>query len=141
MAVGLGLSIGLILVEAWWSSRPIDALQDTFRGHRQEFASIAASALESYRKTCEYQFPTSPLYHSAHIEDRDNVCFDQIQAHSTIIREPTKIWIEFIEDDFYLPIVYIESDEPLDVYDTCSEGGVPVEKLEQNWYICKRDWN
>jgi hypothetical protein len=141
MGAGLVLSICLILGIGWLRLRPIIALENTFSEHRQEFTSIAAAASETYRKTCKYEFPESPLYKRAYIADEDGVCLDQLESPWSVWKEPTKIWIEFIIDDFYLPIVYIESDDPMDVYDTCSHGGIPTEKLEPNWYICKRDWN
>jgi len=49
--------------------------------------------------------------------------------------------VEFRTGDFYLPLVYIASNKPEWVYDTCANGGFPVEKLETCWYVCKRDWN
>jgi len=47
----------------------------------------------------------------------------------------------FIVDDYSLPLVYISTDNPDDVYDTCSQSGVSVERLEPKWYVCRRDWN
>ena len=48
---------------------------------------------------------------------------------------------EFVVGDFYLPLVHISTDNPDDVRDTCSQGGMVIERLEPCWYVCRRDWN
>lgn len=139
--VGMVINIVLCLGIGWWASRPYVALKEIWHLHRQEFVEIADHATKSWRDTCSYESPSSTFYKRIFISDADRICLDQKQTPAAVWKKPTKIWIEFIVDDFYLPIVYIESDDPMDVYDTCSQGGIPTDKLEPHWYICKRDWN
>jgi hypothetical protein len=48
---------------------------------------------------------------------------------------------EFTPAGFYLPLVYIGSDNPSDDDGACSFDGGVVKKLEPQWYVCQRDWN
>jgi len=45
--------------------------------------------------------------------------------------------MEFIVGDYSLPLVYISTDNPDDVDDTCSHGGRPVDRLGSNWYVLR----
>ncbi len=98
-----------------------------FHLHRSEFFELVDSATNEYQSSGEWELrlPESNLYEWA----------TMYQGYSNAIVA------EFIVGDFYLPLVYISTDNPDDVLDTCSRGGVPIERLESEWYVCKRDWN
>jgi len=99
----------------------------TFYLHRDAFIELAESAVKEFQSTGRvYRLPESPLYESADA---------RLDLYSDVLV------VEFIIDDFYLPLVYITTDNPEDVDDTCSKGGVPVDRLEPKWYVCSRDWN
>ena len=96
-----------------------------FWAHRDEFVRVVDLSIERFLDTRTYQFPSSPLYESATVYEAE---------HDALV-------VEFIVSDFYLPLVFISTDEPTDVYDTCSNGGAPIEKLALHWFVCSRDWN
>jgi len=99
-----------------------------FRVHRDQFIRAAEAGLRMVgeaNRYAEYSLPPAPFYESAHIG-----------------REPDgRAVIEFAISGSYLPLVYISTDEPTDADDTCSAGGVPVERIEPQWFVCRRDWN
>lgn len=96
-----------------------------FRKHRTEFLALADSVGDvEFEQSVE--LPSAPFY------DRGTAYY--WPPNETVV-------VEFIISDFYLPLVYIASDAPEDVYDTCSAGGSPVARLEPHWYVCRRDWN
>lgn len=98
-----------------------------FALYRDEFIALADSSISEFQDTkIELRLPESPLYESASVYSR---------------LSPKGVVVEFIVSDFYLPLVYISTDNPDDVSDTCSRGGIPVERLEPKWYVCRRDWN
>jgi len=99
----------------------------TFHLHRDEFIGIANSSISEFHNTkVELHLPESPLYESASV-------YCSFSSKGVVV--------EFIVSDFHLPLVYISTDNPDDVHDTCSKGGVPIERLEPKWYVCLRDWN
>lgn len=95
--------------------------------YRDEFIALADSSISEVRNTGRgFRLPESPLYESAAV-DRDFISKALI--------------MEFIVDDYYLPLVYISTDNPDDTRGACSEDGGPLERLEPKWYVCRRDWN
>jgi hypothetical protein len=113
-----------LLVSAILPSKPAFV----FRAHRDQFIQAAEAGLrmagESNRYE-EYSLPSAPFYESAHVD-----------------RAPDgPAVIEFTISSSYLLLVYISTDEPTDAYDTCSAGGIAVERIEPQWFVCRRDWN
>ncbi len=94
------------------------------RGELIELADLSISKVQNIGRG--FRLPESPLYESA-VVDRD------VTSKALVI--------EFIIGNSYLPLVYISTDNPDDVEDTCSRGGVPIDRLEPKWYVCLRDWN
>jgi hypothetical protein len=113
----LGFLLGLLL-----PTRPAVV----FHLSRDEFVRLAEEAAESRRSGRDMEIPQGPQYRSA-------------SAYSAPSSDA--MVIEFIVRDFYLPLVYVSTDRPQDVYDTCSAGGYPVKRLAPGWYVCRRDWN
>ncbi|WP_089729465.1 hypothetical protein [Candidatus Thiosymbion oneisti] len=99
-----------------------------FYHHRDEFIELADPFVNEHQNADRLgcHLPESPLYESA--------VAGRTWPSGALV-------IEFIVADYSLPLVYISTDNPDDVRDTCSEGGVPIERLEPNWYVCRRDWN
>jgi hypothetical protein len=99
-----------------------------FRVHRDQFIQAAEAGLRMVGETnryAEYSLPSAPFYESAHVD-----------------RAPDgPAVIEFSISNSYLLLVYISTDEPTDASDTCSAGGIPVERIEKQWFVCRRDWN
>ncbi|RME48043.1 MAG: hypothetical protein D6791_04340 [Chloroflexi bacterium] len=114
-----------------------------FRRHRQEFMDLTELAVSTYRETRDFQFPQSDLYAYAIIYSCDNLEGDGCHAVMTpdYSHPPEKVIIEYIIDDFYLPLVYVRSDNAVEVYNTCSAGGQVVKRIETHWYVCRRDFN
>jgi hypothetical protein len=113
-----------LLVSASLPSKPAFV----FRVHRDQFIQAAEAGLRMGGETnqyAEYSLPPAPFYESAHVD-----------------REPDgPAVIKFTISDSYLLLVYISTDQPTDAYDTCSAGGVPVSRIEPQWFVCRRDWN
>lgn len=66
------------------------------------------------------------------------------QNRDTLIKQTkshTRNHREFTPIDHYWSIVFVRNDRPEEIHDTCSGGGHVMSKLEENWYICSRDWN
>jgi hypothetical protein len=99
-----------------------------FRVHRDQFIQAAEAGLRTAGETnrhAEYSLPPAPFYESAHVDwEPDGPAV-----------------IKFTISDSLLLLVYISTDEPTDAYDTCSAGGIPVERIEPRWFVCRRDWN
>jgi hypothetical protein len=93
--------------------------------HREEFVRLAEWAVARHGESLSFSLPSRPFY-------KDAILYRDFSG---------AIVVEFITGNFYLPLVYISTDNPDDVYDTCSAGGGPVERLEPHWYVCQRDWN
>lgn len=50
--------------------------------------------------------------------------------------------LEFvIDDDFYLPLVFVVDDRPERLHDSCAHGGAVVQRIAPRWYVCQRDPN
>jgi hypothetical protein len=113
-----------------------------FSLHRSEFKEIAKNAISLFQEKRDYSIPTNKLYEDAYIYDvnRSKQNNKGVNCYNCTDLQKTMV-IEYIINNFNLPLVYIASDDPNDVYDTCSKGGYPIERLEQNWYVCSRDWN
>ncbi len=96
--------------------------------HRDEFIALADSSASELQDTDKkgFRLPESPLYELAG-------AYRDFYSNELVI--------EFIIDDYFLPLVYISTDNPNDVHNTCSRGGVLVERLEPKWYVCRRDRN
>jgi hypothetical protein len=103
-------------------SRPAVA----FYLHQDEFVDMAQEAQADYSNDGGFEFPAGSLY-------RDAIVYTDFISGATVI--------EFMIGDFYLPLVYVSTGRAEDVYDTCSAGGLPIEELAPNWYVCRRDWN
>ncbi|WP_133510236.1 hypothetical protein [Candidatus Thiosymbion oneisti] len=99
-----------------------------FYHHRDEFIELADPFVNEHQNADRLgcHLPESPLYESA--------VAGRTWPSGALV-------IEFIVADYSLPLVYISTDNPDDVRDTCSEGGVLIERLEPKWYVCLRDWN
>jgi hypothetical protein len=95
---------------------------------RDHFIQVAEKGLDVAGEAtghAEHSLPSTPFYRSSHV----------------IPQPDGSAVIEFIISDFYLPLVYVSTDQPADAYDTCSAGGVVVQKVTSRWFVCRRDWN
>jgi len=118
----------VILIAAYLLGGAIPSRPATiFHRHRSEFVALVGSSTSDFQRgdERELRLPESRLYEWA----------SMYEGYSSAVVA------EFIVGDFYLPLVYISTDNPDDVRDTCSQGGVPIERLEPGWYVCRRDWN
>jgi hypothetical protein len=106
----------------------VQQAEDTFIAHRSEFEQLAETALIDLEQSDEssLKLPDRPFYDSAWVSASLN---------------SDAIDVEFVIEEFYLPLVYISTDNPQDVHDTCTNGGKALKQLAPHWYICKRDWN
>jgi hypothetical protein len=96
-----------------------------FLRHRAEFIQFAASATLAANEKREIILPATTFFRGAGgYQDSDG----------TII-------LDCNIDDFYLPLIYVSSDNSMQVHDACAKGGLLVEKLQTNWYVCQRDRN
>lgn len=100
-----------------------------YQQHKDEFHSVVKKGIERFSNSNSHGIKLSRVQSYS-----GNMYSDNHHNGDTI-------FAEFVINDFYLPLVYIQSDNPEDVYDTCSAGGSPIEKLDENWYVCSRDWN
>jgi len=97
----------------------------TFYLHRSEFVELATSSISEFQNTkIELPLPESSLYEDASI-------YREFPSEALVV--------EFIVDDYYLPLVYISTDDPADTHGACFGDGGPLERLEPNWYVCLRD--
>jgi hypothetical protein len=99
-----------------------------FRVHRDQFIQAAEAGLRmagESNRYAEYSLPSAPFYESAHV--------DRAPAGAAVIK--------FTISDSYLLLVYISTDQSTDAYDTCSAGGIVVERIEPRWFVCRQDWN
>jgi hypothetical protein len=106
----------------------VQQAEDTFIAHRSEFEQLAETALIDLEQSDEssLKLPDRSFYDSAWVSASLN---------------SDAIDVEFVIEEFYLPLVYISTDNPQDVHDTCTNGGKALKQLAPHWYICKRDWN
>jgi hypothetical protein len=106
----------------------VQLVEDTFVTHRSDLETLATSAADELEQSDEsyMRLPDRPYY-------------DRASVSEALKKDVTNV--EFIIEEFYLPLVYISTDNPEDVHDTCTNGGRAVKQLAPHWYICKRDWN
>jgi hypothetical protein len=103
-------------------------VEQTFDTHRSELVELATTAVAELERSgaSDQRLPEAPFYDRAWVATSLN--------HRALI-------VDFVIEEFYLPLVYISTDEPQDAHDACTNGGRVVKQLEPHWYICKRDWN
>lgn len=124
-----GLSIVLTgCVRSIATPEAIQQVEATFVTHRPELEELATSAIAALVQSGESSrpLPDRPYYDS---------------AWASVALGSDAIDVEFVIEEFYLPLVYVNTDAPQDVHDTCASGGQVVKQLAPHWYICRRDWN
>jgi len=96
--------------------------------HRAELDELATTAIAELERSGEsaLKLPDQPFY-------------DRASVAETFASEA--IAVDFVVEEFYLPLVYVDTDEPQDIHDTCANGGRVVKPLAPHWYICQRDGN
>ncbi|MEM3459976.1 MAG: hypothetical protein QXO24_01995 [Candidatus Micrarchaeaceae archaeon] len=145
-SIGIWLPLFIVVIGfvVGWDLPPIPSKPEVvFRCNREEFIRLAESAVATYRTSRKFEPPKSDLYRNVFVTDYDGFIDDGDLARRRVDYSvpPQRIVVEFIIDDFYLPLVFIVDDNPDNVYDTCSRGGVIVSRIEPRWYVCARDWN
>ncbi len=128
-SLGLGVAIALTgCLRPIATREAVQLVEDTFVTHRSELEELAATALVDLEQSGEssLRLPDRPFYESAWVGESFN---------------SEAINVELVIEEFYLPLVYISTEDPQDVHDTCTNGGRAVKQLAPHWYICKRDWN
>ena len=126
---GLGLAIAAAgCLSQIATPEVIAQAEETFATHRDEFNELATTAITDLQQSSgsQLRLPDRPFYETA-------------WAAKTLNGDA--IVIDFVIEEFYVPLVYVSTDDPQDVHDTCSNGGQVVKQLEPHWYICQRDWN
>jgi hypothetical protein len=131
------IMIGMFYIPSMLPSKPAAV----FYKHRQQFVEITQNATDAFRKNHYYLFQNSELFEDAHISYIDDFIGLEDSPHEDPVSKSAPVVIEYITEDFYLPLVYISSDNPEDVHDTCSDGGIVMQRIEKDWYVCQRDWN
>ncbi len=106
----------------------VQQVEDTFSAHRSELTQLATTAVTDLERSNEG---------SAKLPDRPFYDF----AWASESFEGEAMQVDFVIEEFYLPLVYVSTDNPEDVHDTCTNGGSVIKQIEPHWYICKRDWN
>ena len=127
--VGLGVAIALTgCLRPIATREAVQRVEDTFVTHQSELEELTETALVDLARSGEssLRLADRPFYNSAWVGESFN---------------SDAIAVEFVIEEFYLPLVYISTDDPQDVHDTCTNGGRAVKQLAPHWYICKRDWN
>lgn len=106
----------------------VATVEQTFETHHAELVELATTTVAALERSGESQqrLPDTDFYD---------------HAWAAISLNGDAIVVDFVIDEFYLPLVYVSTDEPQDAHDTCTNGGRVVKPLEPHWYICKRDWN
>ena len=115
-----------VLLVVYFLGREIPSRPATvFYRHRDALIELVDTSVTEFRSAGahELRLPDSALYESGLVYESS---------------ESSALVIEIIVGDFYMPLVYVSTDDPEDVLDTCSRGGIPVERLEPNWYVCRR---
>ncbi|MEM1309251.1 MAG: hypothetical protein AAGF98_07085 [Cyanobacteria bacterium P01_H01_bin.153] len=128
IGLGAGIAIALIGCSPIATSEAVQQVEQTFADHQPVFTELTTTAVASLQASGDSQLklPDSSFYDSA-------------WAAETLNSEA--IAVSFVIEEFYLPLVYISTDDPEDVHDTCTNGGKVVKQLKPYWYICQRDWN
>lgn len=127
--IGLGLAIALQgCVNAIATPEAIAQVEQVFTKYRPDLVSLAENAVAELEQSdgSDRKLPPRNFYDSAWVSRT-------LSGQSVVVN--------FVVEEFYLPLVYISTDEPEDAYDTCANGGRVVKRLEPHWYICQRDWN
>jgi len=106
----------------------VQQVEDTFVTHRAELDELATTAISDLERSnaSALKLPDQPFYDSASVSEAFG---------------SDAISVDFVIEEFYLPLVYVDTDTPEDIHDTCANGGRVVKQLAPHWYICKRDWN
>lgn len=106
----------------------IEQVEQVFDEHQMALTELATAAVSELEQSGEsdLRLPEAEFYDSAWVSKSLN---------------SEALVVDFVIDEFYLPLVYISTDNPDDAHDTCANGGRPIKQLEANWYICQRDWN
>lgn len=125
---GIGAAIATGCLRNVANSEAVAQVEQVFTDNRAEFVQLAESSVQELEQSGDIQLklPDTAFYDSAWVTQGLNT---------------DALIVDFVIDEFYLPLVYISTDNPADAYDTCANGGKPVKQLEPNWYICQRDWN
>lgn len=103
-------------------------MERVFDEHQTTLTELAKTAINELERSDEsdLKLPEAEFYDSAWVSKSLN---------------SEALVVNFVVDEFYLPLVYISTDNPDDAHDTCASGGRPIKQLEAHWYICQRDWN
>ena len=126
---GLGVAIAVTGCLSQIATPEVTAqAEEIYATHRDEFNELATTAIADLQQSGESQLrlPDRPFYDSAWVAETLN---------------GDAIAIDFVIEAFYVPLVYVSTNDPRDVHDTCSNGGQVVKQLEPHWYICQRDGN
>lgn len=106
--------------------RPQTPEEIHFHKYRADYEYVVELVQNGELQDCAYP----PL---KYIHVSNNTCI-------WIDRRAGYLIIDFHPFDFYHPIVYSESGS-LDYVSACNNGGFVEAKLDENWYVCQRDWN
>ena len=106
----------------------VTQIEQVFIDNRATLVELADTAIKEMEQsgTSDWKLPPANFYDSAWI---------------AVSLNGKAFVANFVIDDFYLPLVYVSTNEPADAYDTCANGGRVVKTLEPHWYICQRDRN
>lgn len=128
MGLGAGVTIALSSCRPIATPEAVQQVEQAFVDHREDFIEVATVAVADLQQSGEssLRLPDQTFYDSAWVSvTLNNEALD----------------VEFVIEEFYLPLVYVSTDQPADVHDTCTNGGMVIKQLEPYWYICQRDWN
>jgi len=136
----------IVLIATIWLIRLLPILPSRqemiFYRHYEEFKELTELAVTQCREGHKFDFPSRDFYEYVVLYEYDGSLYaGDINDGGLAYTDTHKIAIEYIVDDFRHPLVFVTSDKPNEVYDTCSHGGGVIKKIEPNWYICERDWN
>ncbi|PSN17973.1 hypothetical protein C7271_14955 [filamentous cyanobacterium CCP5] len=106
----------------------VEHVEQVFAANRAVLVELATTSLQEMQQSGQDQLK---------LPDTD--FYDFAWAAESYNRQA--LIVDFVIEEYYLPLVYISTDNPDDAHDTCTNGGRPVKQLEPHWYICKRDWN
>ncbi|MEM9121294.1 MAG: hypothetical protein AAGD09_25950 [Cyanobacteria bacterium P01_F01_bin.56] len=129
----LGLSLGFAIVltaclRPVATPEAVQQVEDTFDAHRSEFTQLVNDAIHELEQS-----------NASSVELPDRSFYDFAGVSESLEREA--IQVTFVIEEFYLPLVYVSTDNPQHVHDTCANGGSVIKQIEPRWYICQRDWN
>lgn len=98
-----------------------------FSRHRQEFIGINRAAIDRFEDTGDHFLPESDLYQSAWV--------------GKVGVDVATVAVRYVLGDFDLELIYVDSDRPEVLVNTCSDGGAVIDRLEPHWYVCSPAWN